>query len=150
MESRYIEGASYNQTAGRVRFVVCGDCEPPQACKARNSLPNRKTVGLCGGVAGANIILGGIEAVKLSVKAKLATVGVATIIGIGRGGVVYHHAFESNPVEVNEQAVSAAKVVTGDSSTKVVDRIDTTSDNRTPVPKKGEANRFEMSADDSS
>ena len=55
MEARYIEGVRLRSAAGRVRFIVCGDCQPPQACKAGDSLPNRKTVGLCGGVAGSNI-----------------------------------------------------------------------------------------------
>ena len=65
---------------------------------------------------------------------------------------MYHHAFESNPVEVNEQAVSAAKAVTGDLSTKVVHRTDAVSGNSssmngTSMPEKGGANRFEVSTD---
>ena len=89
---------------------------------------------------------------KLSAKVKLATVGVAAVIGIGGGGVVYHHAFKSNPVAVNEQVISAANAVTEDSSTKVVDQTDTTPSNSSPmngasIPTKGEANRFEEATD---
>ena len=89
---------------------------------------------------------------KLSVKAKLAAVGVAAVIGIGGGGVVYHHAFESNPVEVNEQAISAAKAVTEDLSTGVVHQTDTMSSgsypmNETSIPTADEVKRFEISTD---
>ncbi len=152
MEARYIEGASYDQL--QIESGLSYAAVANRLKRAKREIRYRIEK-LLGGVAilpGRTFILGGIEAVKLSVKAKLAAVGVAAIIGIGGGGVVYHHAFESNPVEVNEQAISAAKAVTGDSSTKVVDQADAVLGNSTPMngtsmPEKGEANRFEVSTD---
>ena len=152
MEARYIEGASYDrlQVESGLSYAAVAN----RLKRAKREVRHRIEK-LLGGVAilpGQTFIWGGIEAVKLSVKAKLAMVAVAAVIGIGGGGVVYHHAFESNPVEVNEQAVSAAKAVTGDLSTKVVHRTDAVSGNSssmngTSMPEKGGANRFEVSTD---
>ena len=153
MEARYIEGADYDQL--QVESGLSYAAVANRLKRAKQEVRHRieKLLGCVAILPGRTFILGGIEAVKLSVKAKLAAVGVAAVIGVGGGGVVYHHAFESNPVEGNEQAVSAAQAVTGDSSTKVVDQTDTTPGNGSPmngvsIPKKGEANRFEMSTDD--
>ena len=60
---------------------------------------------------------------KLSVKTKLAAVGVAALIGIGGGGVVYHHIYESNPVSesqpaaINASEISEPEAVTAEDST---------------------------------
>jgi RNA polymerase sigma factor (sigma-70 family) len=153
MEARYIEGASYDrlQVESGLSYAAVAN----RLKRAKRDIRCRIEK-LLGGVVilpGRTLILGGIEAVKLSVKAKLAMVGVAAVIGIGGGGVVYHHAFESNPVEVNKRAISAANAVTGDSSTKVVHQTDTMSGNSSPMngtsmPKKGEANCFEIATDD--
>ena len=150
MEARYIEGVGYDQL--QVESGLSYAAVANRLKRAKREVRHRveKLLGCMAILPGRTFIFGGIEAVKLSVKAKLATVGVAAVIGIGGGGVVYHHAFESNPVKVNEQAISAANTVTEVSSTKVVDHTDTTSGNRTPTPTKGEANRFEMSTDDPS
>ena len=153
IEARYIEGASYDQL--QVESGLSYAAVANRLKRAKRDIRCRIEK-LLGGVAilpGRTLILGGIEAVKLSVKAKLATVGVAAVIGIGGGGVLYHHASESNPVEVNEQAILAANAVTGDLSTKVVHQADAVSGNNYPMngastPTKGEANRFEMSTDD--
>ncbi len=152
IEARYIEGASYDrlQVESGLSYAAVAN----RLKRAKQEVRHRIEK-LLGGVAilpGQTFIWGGIEAVKLSVKAKLAMVGVAAVIGIGGGGVVYHHAFESNPVEVNEQAILAANAVTGDLSTKVVHRTDAVSGNSssmngTSMPEKGGANRFEVSTD---
>ena len=152
MEGRYIEGASYDQLQIESGLSYAGVANRLKRAKREIRCRIEKLLGGVAILPGRTFILGGIEAVKLSVKAKLAAVGVAAIIGISGGGVVYHHTFESNPVEVNEQAVSAAKAVTGDSSTKVVDQTDAMSSdsypmNETSIPKRGEANRFEISTD---
>ena len=150
MEARYIEGVGYDQL--QVESGLSYAAVANRLKRAKREVRHRveKLLGCMAILPGRTFILGGIEAVKLSAKVKLATVGIAAVIGIGGGGVVYHHTFESNPIAVNEQAISEVNAVTGDSSTKVVDQTDTTSGNRTPIPKKGEANRFEMSADDPS
>ena len=155
MEARYIEGASYDrlQVESGLSYAAVAN----RLKRAKRDIRHRieKLLGCVAILPGRTFILGGIEAVKLSVKAKLAMVGVAAVIGIGGGGVVYHHAFESNPVEVNKRAISAANAVTGDSSTKVVHQAGATSGNNYPMngastPTKGEANRLEMSTDDPS
>ncbi len=150
IEARYMEGADYDQLQVESGLSYAGVANRLKRAKREIRCRIEKLLGCVAILPGRTFILGGIEAVKLSVKAKLATVGVAAVIGIGGGGVVYHHAFESNPVGVNERAISEMNAVTEDLSTKVVNQTDTTSGNRIPVPKKGEAHRFEMSADDSS
>ena len=153
MEARYIEGASYDQL--RVESGLSYAAVANRLKRAKREIRCRieKLLGCVAILPGRTFILGGIEAVKLSMKAKLAVVGVAAVIGVGGGGVVYHHAFESNPVEVNERAISEMNAVTGDSSTKVVDQTDTTSGdsysmNGVSIPAADEANRFEIATDD--
>lgn len=153
MEARYIEGADYDQLQVESGLSYAAIANRLKRAKREIRCRIEKLLGCVAILPGRTFILGGIEAVKLSVKAKLAAVGVAVVIGVGGGGVVYHHAFESNPVEVDEQAVSAAQAVTGDSSTKVVDRTDTTLGNgypvnEAPIPTADEANRFEIATDD--
>ncbi|RKU14442.1 hypothetical protein C6502_01075 [Candidatus Poribacteria bacterium] len=153
MEARYIEGASYDQLQVESGLSYAAIANRLKRAKREIRCRIEKLLGCVAVLPGRTFILGGIEAVKLSVKAKLATVGVAAVIGIGGGGVVYHQAFESNSVEVNEQAVSVANAVTENSSTKVVDQTDTTSDNNSSmngasIPTAGEANHFEIATDD--
>ena len=155
IEARYIEGVSYDQLRVESGLSYAAIANRLKRAKREIRCRIEKLLGCVAVLPGRTFILGGIEAVKLSVKAKLATVGVAAVIGIGGGGVVYHHAFESNPVAVNEQASSAADAVTGNSSTKVVDQADTTSNNsypmnEAPIPTKGKggANHFEVVVDD--
>ena len=129
MEARYIEGANYDQL--QVESGLSYAAVANRLKRAKQEVRQRIEK-LLGGVVilpGQTFILGGIEAVKLSVKAKLAAVGVAAIIGIGGGGVLYHHAFESNPVRANEQAISAANAVTEDPSTEVVSLTNAMSSN---------------------
>ena len=150
MESRYIDGASYDQLQDESGLSYAAIANRLKRAKREIRCRIEKLLGGVAILPGRTFILGGIEAVKLSVKAKLAAVGVAAIIGIGGGGVVYHHTFESNPVAVNEKAISGSNAVRENSSTKVVDQTDAASGNRTPMPKKAEANHFEVSTDDPS
>ena len=153
MEARYIEGASYDRLQVESGLSYAAIANRLKRAKREIRCRIEKLLGCVAILPGRTFILGGIEAVKLSVKAKLATVGVAAVIGIGGGGVVYHHTFESNPVAVNEQAISVANAVTGDSSTKVVHQAGATSGNNYPmngasIPTVGEANHFEIATDD--
>ncbi len=153
MEARYIDGASYDQL--QIESGLSYAAVANRLKRAKREVRHRIEK-LLGGVAilpGKTFILGGIEAVRLSVKAKLAAIGVAAVIGIGGGGVVYYHAFESNPVAVNEQAISEPNSVTEDSSTKIVHQADTMPGNSSPmngtsIPTADEANRFEIATDD--
>ena len=149
MEARYIEEASYDQL--QVESSLSYAAVANRLKRAKQEVRHRIEK-LLGGVVilpGRTFILGGIEAVKLSVKAKLAMVGVAAVIGIGGGGVVYHHAFESNPVEVNKRAISAANAVTtGNSSTNIVHPTNAVSSNNSPMNGAAdEANRLEIPTD---
>ena len=153
MEARYIEGADYDQLQVESGLSYAAIANRLKRAKREVRCRIEKLLGCVAVLPGRTFILGGIEAVKLSVKAKLATVGVAAVIGIGGGGVVYHQVFESDPVAVNEPAISVADAVTGNSSTKVVDQTDTTLGNNSSmggasIPTAGEANHFEIATDD--
>ena len=123
VEGRYIEGASYDEL--RVESGLSYAAIANRLKRAKQQM-RRRIEKLLGGMAivpGRTFIWGGIETVKLSVKTKLAMVGVVAVIGIGGGGVVYHYTFESSPVSksqsatVNAQGESEPEAVTGDSST---------------------------------
>ncbi len=153
MEARYIEGANYDQLQVESGLSYAAVANRLKRAKREIRCRIEKLLGCVAILPGRTFILGGIEAVKLSMKAKLAAIGVAAIIGVGGGGVLYHHTFESNPIKVNERAISEADAVTEDSSMKIVHRADTTSDNNSPVngtsiPMADEANRFEIATDD--
>ena len=153
MEARYIDGASYDQLQVESGLSYAAVANRLKRAKQEIRYQIEKLLGGVAILPGKTFILGGIETVKLSIKAKLATIGVAAVIGIGGGGVVYHHAFESNPVGVNAQAISEPNTATENSSTKVVHQADTTSDNSSPmndasIPTADEANRFEIATDD--
>ena len=119
IEGRYIEGASYDQL--QVESGLSYAAIANRLKRAKQQM-RRRIEKLLGGMAilpGRTLILGGIETVKLSVKTKLAMVGVVAVLGIGGGGVWYHHTFEWNPVIVNEQRGSEPEAVTEEDSTEI-------------------------------
>ena len=123
VEGRYIEGASYDQL--QVESGLSYAAIANRLKRAKQQM-RRRIEKLLGGIAvlpGRTFIWGGIETVKLSVKTKLAMVGVVAVLGIGGGGVWYHHTFESSPVSesqsatVNAQGESEPEAVTAEEST---------------------------------
>ena len=123
VEGRYIEGASYDQLQMESGLSYSAITS---RLKRAKQLMRHHIEQLLGGIAvlpGRTFIWGGIETVKLSVKTKLAAVGVAALIGIGGGGVVYHHIYESNPVSesqpaaINASEISEPEAVTAEDST---------------------------------
>ena len=119
VEGRYIEGASYDQL--QVESGLSYSAIASRLKRAKQEM-RRRIEKLLGGMAvlpGRTFIWGGIETVKLSVKTKLAAVGIVAVLGIGGGGVWYHHTFESNPVIVNEQRVSEPEAATEDRLTEI-------------------------------
>ena len=115
MVGRYIEGASYDQL--QVESGLSYAAIANRLKRAKQQL-RRQIEKLLGGMAvlpGRTLILGGIETVKLSVKTKLAAVGIVAVVGIG-GGMWYHQTFESNPIVINEQRGSGTEAVTEDTS----------------------------------
>ena len=96
VEGRYIEGASYDelQVESGLSYAAIAN-----RLKRAKQQMRRRIEKLLGGMVilpGRTFIWGGIETVKLSVKTKLAAVGVVAVLGIG-GGVLYH-TLKSNPV----------------------------------------------------
>jgi RNA polymerase sigma-70 factor (ECF subfamily) len=123
VEGRYIEGASYDelQVESGLSYAAIAN-----RLKRAKQQMRRRIEKLLGGMAilpGRTFIWGGIETVKLSMKAKLAAVGVVAVLGIGGGGVVYHYTFESSSVSesqsatVNAQGESEPEAVTAEEST---------------------------------
>ena len=123
VEGRYIEGASYDelQVESGLSYAAIAN----RLKRAKQEM-RRRIEKLLGGMVilpGRTLIWGGIETVKLSVKTKLAAVGIVAVLGIGGGGVWYHHTSESSHVSksqsatVNAQGESEPEAVTGDSST---------------------------------
>ena len=96
VEGRYIEGASYDRL--QVESGLSYSAIASRLKRAKQHI-RRRIEKLLGGMAvlpGRTFIWGGIEAVKLSVKTKLAMVAIVAVLGIG-GGVLYH-TLKSNPV----------------------------------------------------
>ena len=118
VEGRYIDGASYDQL--QVESGLSYAAIANRLKRAKQQL-RRRIERLLGGMAilpGRTLIRGGIEIVKLSVKTKLAAVGIVALIGIG-GGVWYQYAFESEPVVVNEPGISQPEAFREDASPEI-------------------------------
>ena len=153
MEARYIEGLSYNdlQVESGLSYAAIVNRLKRAKHKVR-----RRIEKLMGGMAilpGRTLILGGAETVKLSAKVKLATVGVAAVVGIGGGGVMYHRTFQSQPVAVNAQGVSEVQTVIRGSLADSVHPTDAVLGINSPtkgesISEEGEANRFEIRTND--
>ena len=153
MEAHFIEGASYDELRAESGLSYAAIANRLKRAKQEVRRRVRKLLGGVAILPGRKLILGGIEAVKLSVKAKVAMVAVAAVIGISGAGVLYQHAYQSPPVLASLQEVSEAGVATRDSLTNIARRTDATSRSsstlkRASMSKKGEANRFGISTDD--
>ena len=134
VEGRYIEGASYDQL--QVESGLSYAAIANRLKRAKQQM-RRRIEKLLGGMAilpGRTFIWGGIETVKLSVKTKLAMVGVVAVIGIGGGGVWYHHTSESNPVIVNGQRGSESETANELTTDEIADVF-------------GQSQRFERNED---
>ena len=153
MEARYIKGASYSELQVESGLSYAAIVNRVKRAKQK---VRRRIEKLLGGMAilpGQTLILGGMETVKLSAKVKLAAVGVAAVVGIGGGGVLYHRTFQSQPILVNEQGVREVHTATGDSLANSVHSTDAALGINSPtkgesISEEGEANRFEISTDD--
>ena len=137
MQARYIEGASYDQL--QVESGLSYAAIANRLKRAKQQI-RRRIEKLLGGMVilpGRTLIFGGIEAVKLSAKTKLAATGVAAVLAIG--GVMYHHSYESNPVSeyrsvvVNTPEGQEARAVPSNSSTGTGARTATTVHTNAPT-----------------
>ena len=150
VEGRYIEGASYDELQAESGLSYAAIAN--RLKRAKQEI-RRRVEKLLGGMVilpGRTLILGGIETVKLSVKTKLAAVGVAAVLGIGGGSALYHHTSESNPVSesqsatVNTPGVSETEADIGNSSTSSSSQRDATLNNNSATKRaEGEENRSE-------
>ena len=150
VEGRYIEGASYDELQAESGLSYAAIANRLKRAKQEMRRRIEKLLGGMVILPGRILILGGIETVKLSVKTKLAAVGVAAVLGIGGGSALYHHTSESNPVSesqsatVNTPGVSETEAVIGNSSTSSSSQRDATLNNNSPKKgSEGESNRVE-------
>ena len=120
MEGHYIEGASYDELRAESGLSYAAIANRLKRAKREVRRRVRKLLGGVMVLPGRTVIWGGIETVKLSAKVKLATVALATaIIGIGGGGVLYHHASQLEPVVANELKAPEARTAIVDSSNEI-------------------------------
>ena len=119
MEGHYIEGASYDELRAESGLSYAAIANRLKRAKRE---VRRRVRRLLGGVVmfpSRTVIWGGIETVKLSAKVKLATVGLAAVIGIGGGGALYHHASQLEPVVANELKAPEAQTAIVDLSNEI-------------------------------
>ena len=133
VEGRYMEGASYDQLQMESGLSYAAIANRLKRAKQQLRRRIEKLLGGMAIVPGRTLIWGGIETVKLSVKTKLAAVGVVAVLGIG-GGVWYHHTSESNPVIVNEQRGSGPETANEPTTDEIADAF-------------GQSQRFERNED---
>lgn len=153
MEARYIDGASYSELQVESGLSYAAIVNRLKRAKKK---VRRRIEKLLGGIAilpSRTIILGGTETVKLSAKVKLATVGLAAVVAIGGGSVLYHRPFQSEHVVEDSQVVSEVQTAAGDSPAYRARPTDAKSGNNSPtnaesISKLAESDRFEISTDD--
>ena len=155
MEARYIEGASYDELREESGLSYAAIANRLKRAKRE---VRRRVRQLLGGVAilpGRTFILGGMETMKLSAKAKLATAALAAVIGIGGGSVLYHHTSQLQPIVANEEEVSEARTAVVNSSTELSSTAsatasDSSATNKTPilVLETSQIDSFEITVDD--
>ena len=153
LEARYIDGASYSelQVESGLSYAAIVNRLKRAKKKVRGRIEK-----LLGGMAimpSRTLILGGTETVKLSAKVKLATVGVAAVVAIGGGSVLYHRPFQSEHVVEDSQVISEVQTAAGDSPAYRAHPTDAKSGNNSPtnaesISKLGESDRFKITTDD--
>ncbi len=119
MEGHYIEGASYDELRAESGLSYAAIANRLKRAKREVRRRVRKLLGGVLVLPGRTVIWGGIETVKLSAKVKLATVGLAAVIGIGGGGVLYHHTSQLEPVLANELKSPETRTAIVDSSNEI-------------------------------
>ena len=87
MEARYIEGVDYDQLQVESDLSYAAIVNRLKRAKRAVRCRIEKLLGCVVILPGRTFIFGGTKVIKLSAEVKLATVGVAAVIGIGGGGV---------------------------------------------------------------
>ena len=155
MEAHYIEGASYDELRDESGLSYAAIANRLKRAKREVRRRVRRLLGGVMIVPGRTFIWGGFETVKLSVKAKLTAVAVTAIIGIGigGGGVLYHHTSQLGPIVVNGQEAPEARMVAMDpstdmSSTTYADAAGSFTTKETSVSQTSQIDHFEIAAND--
>ena len=153
MEAHYIDGASYDELRDESGLSYAAIANRLKRAKREVRRRVRRLLGGVVIVPGRTFIWGGFETVNLSVKAKLAAVAVTAIIGIGigGGGVLYHHTSQLGPIVVNGQEVSEARMVAMDSpdgisSMTYADASGSAPTNETSISQTSQIDHFEIAA----
>ena len=149
MEAHYIDGASYDELRDESGLSYAAIANRLKRAKREVRRRVRRLLGGVMIVPGRTLISGGIETVKLSVKAKLTAVAVTAAIGIGGGSVLYHHTSQLQPVVVKEQKAPEARMAVVDSSAEVSSTTypgasSSSATNETSISQTSQTDRFEI------
>ena len=149
MEGHYIEGASYDELRAESGLSYAAIANRLKRAKREVRRRVRRLLGGMVMLPGKTVIWGGIETVKLSTKVKLATVGLAAVIGIGGGGALYHHTAQLDSIVANNQKAPKAQTAMVDSSTDMWSLIDaraadSSATNETSVSQTSQIDRFDI------
>ena len=152
MEAHYIEGASYDELRAGSGLSYAAIANRLKRAKREVRRRVRKLLGGVAILPGRTFILGGIETVKLSAKVKLATAALATVIGVGGGGALYHHTAQLEPIVANNQKAPEERIAvvdssTGISSTTYAGAAGSSSTNETSVFQRSQVDRFKIMTD---
>ena len=149
MEAHYIEGASYDELQDESGLSYAAIANRLKRAKREVRRRVRRLLGGVMIVPGRTFIWGGIETVKLSMKAKLAAVALTAAIGIGGGSVLYHHTSQLGPIIAKEQKAPEARMVAMDpstdmSSTTYANAAEISAKDKTRIMQTSEIDRFEI------
>ena len=149
MEAHYIDGASYDELRDESGLSYAAIANRLKRAKREVRRRVRRLLGGVMIVPGRMFIWGGFETVKLSVKAKLAAVAVTAAIGIGGGGVLYHHTSQLGPIVVNGQEAPEARMVAMDPSTDIssmtyADASEISAKDEAPISQMSEIDHYEI------
>ena len=136
MEAHYIEGVSYDELRDESGLSYAAIANRLKRAKREVRRRVRKLLGGVAILPGRTFILGGIETVKLSAKVKLATAALATVIGVGGGGALYHHTAQLEPIVVYDR--------TDMSSTTHADAFGISAKDETRILQTSDINSFEI------
>jgi len=125
IEARYLENASLKQLQADYGLSYCAIAGRLKRAKQKVRETVQKLLSGFFALPGREVLeklmLGGIEAVKLSLKTKLITVGVAVILGFGGAGVWLWHSNEAPKKHtVAQQDVKEKKAAPAVATPKVV------------------------------
>ena len=153
MEAHFIEGASYDELRAGSGLSYAAIANRLKRAKREVRRRVRKLLGGVAILPGRTFILGGIETVKLSAKVKFATAALATVIGVGGGGALYHHTVQLEPIVANNQKAPEERIAVVDSSTDIssttyAGAAGSSSTNETSVSQTSQIDRFEITRDD--